>query len=311
VSTSARVHELRICPGCGADRSLPIPLGDPPLRRCQACRVVFAPRFADPDDVYTEGYLFGHTEFGLDLSHPLFQEYLAHAAAIRMERIEQVQPVGTMLDVGCGTGEVLAVAAARGWQVTGVEPVAESASFARDRRGLAVHPTTLQESGLPEKSFDVVTTFHVVEHMADGPGFIRTLARWVRPGGHVVVEVPNWRSFHRRNAGSFWSGLRPLEHVAHYGPSTLAATFRRAGVEPVRVSTPTFLWEKQTLDQRLDDVGLYRWKGRLDRFGRPGEQNGAAVVYPSRGAGRALSAIGWAYDRLRVGQVVIVVGRVE
>ena len=311
MSSSARVHELRTCPGCGGERSVPIALGNPALRRCELCRVVFAPEFADPEDVYTEGYLFGHTEFGLDVSDPLFQEYLAHAAAMRMSVIEAVHPAGTVLDVGCGTGEVLAVARDRGWRVTGVEPVVESATFARERRGLDVRSTTLQASGLPERSFDVVTAFHVVEHMTDGAAFIRTLARWVRPGGYVAVEVPNWRSFHRRNAGGFWSGLRPLEHVAHYGPATLGATFRRAGVQPVRIATPTFLWRKQTLDQQLDDLGLYRWKGRFDRLGRPGEQYGKAAVYPSRPAARALSVLAWGYNRMRVGQVVIVVGKVR
>ena len=310
MSASARVHELRKCPGCGGETATPIPVGQPRLQRCDLCGVVFAPEFADPDDVYTEGYLLGDTDFGLDLSDPIFQEYLAYVAGVRMRRIEQLQPAGSMLDVGCGTGEVLAVAAQRGWTVTGVEPVVESASYAMKRRGLDVRPTTLEESGLPERSFDVVSAFHVLEHMVEGVAFLRTLARWVRPGGYLVVEVPNWRSFHRRNAGNEWSNLRPLEHVAHYGPATLAATFRRAGVEPVRVATPTFLWERQILDQRLDDLGLYRWRGHLNRLGRVGDLKGEPAVYPNRLTALALFGLGGIYDRLRVGQVVIAAGRV-
>lgn len=310
MSTPPRIHELRVCPGCSGDASDPIRVGQAALFKCRDCGVVFAPEYADPADVYTDGYLLGHTDFGLDLRDPLFQEFLAHAAEIRMARIERVQPVGSMLDVGCGTGEVLAVAANRGWQVTGVEPVLESATFARERRSVDVRPTTLEESGLPERSFDVVSAFHVLEHMVDGAEFLRTLTRWVRPGGHLVVEVPNWRSFHRRNAGGAWSNLRPLEHVAHYSPAALAATVRRAGISPVQVTTPTFLWDRQILDQRLDDLGLYRWRGRLNRFGHPGDLNGEPAVYPSRLAALALSGLARGYDRLRVGQVILAVGRV-
>src|SRR5205807_2082657 len=151
---------------------------------------------------------------------PTFQRFLDHAAAIRLGIVERAQRgTGTLLDVGCGSGEVLRVAERRGWTATGVEPVAESAKIAQ-QRGLDVREALLDDAGLPEHSFDVVTAFHVLEHMPDGVGFLRMLARYARPGGLVVVEVPNWRSFHRRRGGSHWPGLRPLEHVAHYEPRT-------------------------------------------------------------------------------------------
>lgn len=304
-----RVHEVRACPGCGSDRSRPVPLGDPPLRRCRRCHLVYAPRVADPDDVYTDEYLFGESQFGLDTTHPLFQRYLARAAGVRMGLIERETTPGTILDVGCGTGEVLAVARDRGWRVCGLEPVVKSAEFAR-ARGLDVRAATLEGSGLPERTFDVVSAFHVLEHMEDGVSFLRLLARWVRPGGLIVVEVPNWRSLHRRNAGAAWSGLRPLEHAAHYGPRPLTAALRRAGTQPVRVTTPGFLWEVQTLDQQLEDLGLYRWKGRLDRLGRVGDHDGTPALLARPTTQRVLLALQAAYARAGLGQVVMGIARV-
>src|SRR3546814_2758683 len=146
-----------------------------------------------------------------------------------MERAERVAGKGgSILDVGCGTGDVLVAAAERGWRAVGVEPVPESADIAVER-GLDVHCALLQESGLPEASFDLVTAYHVVEHMADSTGFLRLIARWAKPGGHVLVEVPNWGSVHRRAGGDAWIGLRPLEHIGHYDPRTLRDTMARAG----------------------------------------------------------------------------------
>ncbi|MGI8492577.1 MAG: class I SAM-dependent methyltransferase [Acidimicrobiales bacterium] len=314
MTAELRAYQVHNCPGCGEDRSHPVNLGDPPLRRCDRCSVVYAPQYADPSEVYVEGYLFGETPFGLDLMHPIFQAFLAQAAATRLRLIEKVVgPNASFLDVGCGTGELLAVARARGWTTTGVEPVSQSAEYAIQQRGLQVIPDLLERSGLPEHSFDVVSAFHVVEHMIDAQSFLRTLSRWAKPGGHVVVEVPNWRSFHRRNAGPGWEGLRPLEHLGHYGPETLKATMRRAGLRPVLVRTPTFLWARQTLDHRLDALGLYKWKGRSRPqrvFGRPGQLKGEAVIVPRRLTALALAGLGATYERLGVGQVVLAIAEV-
>ena len=304
-------HDIECCPGCRSTRSRPFLLGGTPLRRCDDCALTYGASYADPSEVYVEGYLFGNTEFGLDVMHPLFQEFLAYAAAKRLDVIEKViGPDASLLDVGCGTGEVLAVARDRGWTVAGAEPVVESATYASEKRGLDVAPAILQESGFPERSFDVVTAFHVVEHMVDSQGFLQMMSRWAKPGGYVVVEVPNWHSFHRRNAGAGWSGLRPLEHVGHYGPATMKATMKRAGLEPVMVRTPGFLWENQTLDQQLDDLGLYRLKGRTQFLGKSGLHNDGPAVVPRRATAGALLGLQAAYNRLGVGQVVFAIARV-
>jgi SAM-dependent methyltransferase len=305
------VLETRVCPACGSAKHHGLTVGDHPLRRCARCGLVYAVTYADPAEVYVEGYLFGETDFGPNLMFPLFQEFLAHAATLRLGAIEKVVGRrGSLLDVGCGTGELLTVAQSRGWDVQGIEPVAKSAGYARDTWDLPVETALLEQSALPQASFDVVTAFHVLEHMADAAGFLRTIARWVRPGGYVVVEVPNWSSFHRRNAGQGWDGLRPLEHIGYYGPRTLRATLRRAGIEPVRVRAPGFLWDKQTLQEQLNDLGLYRWGSRLHRLGRPGRRDGEDQWFPNRFGAPFLRLLQAGYSVTGVGQVVLAVARV-
>jgi 2-polyprenyl-3-methyl-5-hydroxy-6-metoxy-1,4-benzoquinol methylase len=302
------IHRLEACPACGAGGGAAVDLGEGrTLLRCPSCDVRYAPEFADPEAIYVDGYLKGETDFGLDIMHPVFQAFLDHCAAVRLGRIERVLGrTGSLLDVGCGSGEVLRVAARRGWQGIGVEPVAESAAMARER-GLDVRTTTLEASGLPERSFDVVSAFHVLEHMTDGVGFLRTLARWARPGGLVVIEVPNWHSFHRRNNGPHWPGLRPLEHVAHYEPKTLAATLRRAGLVPRRVRSIGFLWEGQTVDQALDDLARPGWARRFGPLTRRGVHDGQPAVVPNRLGWAVLRGTQAAYEAAGVGQVVLAI----
>ncbi len=302
-----RTHVIERCPGCGSTDAANVTLDGHALRRCRGCGLVHAREAAAAEDIYVDGYLTGATEFGPpSLVHPDFQRFLHHVGHRRMEVVETYHVVGSFLDVGCGTGDVLVAAQERGWDVVGAEPVQESASIAA-ARGVAVHQSLLEDSGLPERSFDVVGAFHVLEHMEGGRDFLALVARWARPGGLVVVEVPNWGGFHRRRKGREWPGLRPLEHVAHYDARTLRRALKAAGLEPVVVRSLGFLWEHQSLGQALDDLarpGWYRWLRRLS------EPNEAGELVAGPQAWRVLTALQRAYDLRARGQVLVGVARV-
>jgi SAM-dependent methyltransferase len=283
--------------------------GESRLRRCTHCDLVYAPEFADPAEVYVDGYLSGATDFGLDVLDPHFQQYLLHAAQVRLNFLDRHVARGRLLDVGCGTGDVLMAARAAGWDVEGVDPVQDAARYARETRGLPVQGCLLEDSGLPERSFDVVSAFHVLEHMTNATSFVRTLARWARPGGHVVIEVPNWRSFHRLRHGATWPGLRPLEHIVHFTPTTLNETMSRAGLEPVDFTTPCFLWNKQSVDEALADLGRIGWRKGFRPLSRAdgGDPNRRV---PTRLGWTVLRTTAWAYERAKVGTVVLAIARV-
>src|SRR5438105_14533448 len=103
--------ELSACPACGSDALDTFELGGHSLHRCCACQLVSAPDYADPADVYVDGYMFGGAgQFGLafDVRHPSFQRYLQRVALRRIAMIERASGIrdGHLLDVGCGPGEV-------------------------------------------------------------------------------------------------------------------------------------------------------------------------------------------------------------
>ncbi|MGI8864986.1 MAG: class I SAM-dependent methyltransferase, partial [Solirubrobacteraceae bacterium] len=153
------VHELSSCPACGATAFQRFDLGAGNLlRRCVACATVSAARYADPSEIYVDGYMFGEVgKFGLDVRAPIFQRYLMRVADRRMGMIERATGLrgGSLLDVGSGTGEVMLAARGRGWRTQGVEPEQSGAEMARGR-DLDVEIALLEEAGLPERSYDVV-----------------------------------------------------------------------------------------------------------------------------------------------------------
>ena len=306
-----KILELPACPACGGVELHKFDLGGGKhLQRCASCETVSALEYADPSEVYVDGYLFGEAgDFGLDVRHPLFQAYLAGVARRRIRLIERASGLhqASLLDVGSGTGEVLMAARDRGWRVQGVEPVRTAADMASNR-GLEVTVSLLEDSGLPERSYDVVSAFHVLEHVPDSRSFLQTMCRWVRPGGFVVLEVPNWNSSQRRRLGEAWPMLR-LEHLVHFTPETLPRTMRAVGLEPVCVRSPAYIGPPQSLGQALDDLVRHgRYRHLVEPLSRVRSVNGRSERYPTRLGWSVLRATEAIYDRAGVGAVVFCVG---
>lgn len=313
-SDAMKTHALPTCPACGSTDALTFDLGNEHLlKRCNSCRMVSALSYADPEEIYTDDYFLGKTQWGLgfDIRHPLFQQLLARIADRRIELIEGVTGgPGRILDVGSGMGEVLLGARKRGWTVQGVEPERVGAETAIER-GIPTEVALLEESGIPERSWDVVSAFHVLEHIPDALGFVRMLARWAKPGGHVAVEVPNFASVQRRRLREAWVGLRPLQHIGHFTPETLERMLRGAGLEPQLVRTPAYVGPPQNLDHAITDLARGRRVRRLLAPLAPKERmNGEEARIPSKLGWAALQGIEALYDRAGVGTVVFAVARV-
>jgi SAM-dependent methyltransferase len=280
---------LEACPACGAREAEAAELG---LRRCSACATVYAREYADPDEVFVDGYFEGGAgSFGIDTAHPRFQAFMAQVCARRCAFIETLTRHGphppTLLDVGCGGGELLRAAIARGWRAAGAEPMAQAAELARDRApGADVRTGLSSDVGFEERSFDVVCAFHVLEHMPDSRAFLRELARFARPGGLVVVETPNYASLLRRRHGEHWIHLRPLEHLVHFTPRTMRAALAGAGLEPVRVTAPTWIVAEHTPAELATELALRRPLG-VHALAR-----GLEALYRRRGVGAVVLGAG-------------------
>lgn len=135
---------------------------------------------------------------------------------------------GRLLDVGCATGKFLRQMGAVGWELSGIEIDPDAA----ERAG-AVTPRIVvgdpAEVTLPAASFDLITAFHVLEHLPDPLGALRNMLAWLAPGGFVIVEVPNVAGVGGAAFGRYWSGLDFPRHLVHFTPSTMTAMVERAG----------------------------------------------------------------------------------
>lgn len=111
---------------------------------------------------------------------------------LRMREIRSCFPgPGAILDVGCGRGIMLGLFRERGWRVLGTQLSLTAAEAARRDLGIEVAVGELPDLALPSASFDVVTIFHVVEHLEDPFRYLVEVRRLLAPGGLLVIELPD------------------------------------------------------------------------------------------------------------------------
>jgi SAM-dependent methyltransferase len=174
-------------------------------------------------------------------------------------------PRAAVLDVGCGRPTFLEALARRtGARGTGID--LSDAGWTADpgrwaAAGLELRQGTVA-AGLPAGPFDLVTLWHALEHDYRPLDTLRRLREVTRPGGALIVEVPNFDSLTRRLHGAAWAGFHTPRHTAIYTPATLRAMLVRAG----------WTVERQTVAGTLDPYVLY-WLGRQERSGRPLDGN--------------------------------------
>lgn len=153
-----------------------------------------------------------------------------------------------MLDIGAGDGKFLQRMRQRGFSPTGTTASSVSARAAMTLFGLHLEFTESLDAPLRDAPYDLMTYWHVYEHLADPATHTMHWATLVRPGGYLLIEVPNIRSLGARLCYRAWLGSDDQHHVNHQAPETILAAMRQQGIEPVRVEHASmkfsyvFLW---------------------------------------------------------------------
>src|SRR5262249_53138007 len=126
-----------------------------------------------------------------------------------------------ILDVGCGSGTLLGLLKQRGFQVRGVDFSAEAAAIAKSENGVNVAVGSIEEARFSNRSFDIVTLFHVMEHVTNPRRVLAEVARVLKPDGVVVLQVPNIESWQFKIFGARWYGLDIPRHVIDYSKNSM------------------------------------------------------------------------------------------
>ena len=239
--------ERKDCPVCGnAMRSRFRKFGHA-FFQCRDCRFGCFQPIPNSEDIlrrytnayfrneYLQSYGASWDQFNMDVIRRRF----AYIAERFLSRCVLPEGEKTVLDVGCGGGFLLKCFQEQGWRTHGVDIIASSVQYSRERLGVPAvqadfekaDPETLFPSG---EKFTVVTLTDALEHFFNPRKVLEKTYRMLKPGGVVFVSVPNIESICMRYLGKQWAIVSPLEHISYFSPSSLKLMLAQAGFSHIQ-----------------------------------------------------------------------------
>jgi 2-polyprenyl-3-methyl-5-hydroxy-6-metoxy-1,4-benzoquinol methylase len=275
----SRVNLVHVrCSTCGADDAQTVGQGTDHeyhsvadifrMVRCRACGLVYMdprPDTSALDVIYPTNYYayeLARKRVGARGTDAWLARYMRRKAARALEPFvgrvrETARDVYRILDVGCGDGTKLAE-----WQdafgdarveTSGVEMNAEAATIAR-AAGHDVVSARVEEARLPRQGFDLIYSFHVIEHVEDPVAFMVAVHDAVRPTGYVLLDTPNVDTVdYRLFATGSWGAYHFPRHFTLYTPATMRALAEKTGFDVLQISfAPSAIFWVWTLHALLE-----------------------------------------------------------
>lgn len=227
--------------------------------RCRNCRLVFtdARTAPPPSELYPP----------FEQSDTAAQRQARSALSLftlqRAKLVEASKPSGRLLDYGAGSGAFARFMAGRGFQAVGLEPYSLGTTLQESNLRLVRAPLAKVKAELGK--FDVITMWHVLEHLEQPVPLLQELRSMLAPGGVLVVSVPNFASWQSVVFKGGWFHLDPPRHLLQFEPSTLADCLSRAGFAvskevPFLPEYGTSGWIQSALNRVLPHKNfLYEW----------------------------------------------------
>jgi len=175
----------------------------------------------------SEDYI-SHTDNKRSLFEKAYHFVKNIALKNKLNLINSQQPKkGKLLDIGAGTGDFLLTAKNDGWEIIGVEPSDRAKNIAKEKGISFVE----EISALESNSLDVITMWHVLEHVPNLEHQIQELKRLLKPTGTLIVAVPNYKSFDAGHYETFWAAYDVPIHFWHFSKKSIQLLFERVDMK--------------------------------------------------------------------------------
>lgn len=250
--TSPTQIQYSTCPSCGSKaiaemltaKDYTVSHETFSIWECSDCQLRFTQNIPNADAIgkyYQAEEYISHSNTNKGLINRLYQMVRDYTLIQKRKLIRRVagKQTGDILDIGCGTGEFLGTMLQSGWKTTGLEPDLGARKQAIDNFGLEVHESNhLFELAAGQQ--DVVTMWHVLEHVHRLHDYLDTIHQLLREDGRLIIAVPNYQSVDATHYQSDWAAYDVPRHLYHFSPNSMKQLLGNHGFELIQMKTMPF-----------------------------------------------------------------------
>ena len=184
--------------------------------------LVTSPVPSNLDKYYLSENYISHTDSKKSLFDKVYQLVKNYTLKKKLKLINSFKTEEkTILDVGAGTGDFLKVCKTGGWKITGIEPSDKAREYA-ESKNIVLYENLNQ---VENNQFDVITLWHVLEHIPNLVEYIKQLKKLLKPNGVLIIAVPNHKSFDAKHYKEFWAAYDVPRHLWHFSKTAISKLF--------------------------------------------------------------------------------------
>ncbi len=182
------------------------------------------------DTYYESAAYISHTDANKTLVDRMYQAVKKYSLSRKVKLLEKYcDGEKSVLDFGAGTGDFLFIAKEKGWSVSGVEPNWGARKRASEK---GVNLVAEIPEGHSER-YGLITLWHVLEHLPDLENHIARLSELLRPGGTIIIAVPNFNSYDAKHYKEFWAAYDVPRHLWHFSQISIQKLFASSNMDVV------------------------------------------------------------------------------
>ncbi|TYA52200.1 class I SAM-dependent methyltransferase [Formosa maritima] len=192
-----------------------------------------------PEYYKTEDYI-SHTDTKRNLFEKIYHLVRSVSLKRKLKLIEScVSSSKNLLDVGCGTGDFLQTALKNNWVVSGIEPNLEARKIANSKTNNSVFEIEQLEK-FESNSFDVITLWHVLEHLPNLENHLSVFKQLLKSDGTLIIAVPNYKSFDALYYKNFWAAFDVPRHLWHFSQQSISKLVSKKEMKVTKTLPMTF-----------------------------------------------------------------------
>lgn len=180
---------------------------------------------------YESADYISHTDGKKSLFEKMYQFVKGIALKNKLQLINSLSEKGKILDIGAGVGDFLLTTKNDGWKIIGIEPSDKAKTIAINKGVSFVNDL----SEIEDHSLDIITMWHVLEHVPNLEHQIAELKRMIKPNGTIIIAVPNFNSFDANYYGKYWAAFDVPIHLWHFSKTAIQKLFAQHNLELTKV----------------------------------------------------------------------------